>query len=1082
MRLFLYYASHAFFNQIRKLCKTWVLILIIVCVAIGALTGVLSAVILSDDYTDYEVELDANGQPTGYLIDEYGEYYIDVCDLLEETAALEKDYYSAFELQSRDDLVGSEGQTLVEDTSITGVVRDANQAAYVLVYDTVGRWYAVPFADYYYYENAYDDFLDHDEEYDRYCLTCPDYDPERYAELAKEGLTTDAGAAVTETAEETTEESGWNTESVEDPDLLDQEADGGIFAGVGSVLEELGESYDTGAIAESIAFLGALIFLFYFLFTAESFTGKMFLMGDVNYLFSSSMKPQSVLLFRLLNKLGGLLIMCLYFGVLYLPELMDALKLGAGSMMILILGFFILLGYCTLSRVLVYCLASGRKNFWKKLQFFCFGVLALLLAGFSVYWKLGSESPAAAAVGLLSRKALRLVPVLGWFKALVGMALNADLAGAALWIALLVAGMAAFVALIWSVKTDFYEDAMAKSEEVAELQRQTQETGNAFATGKRKHKAKKKRRLFKSGQPEAENNEDEREYSLRHGNGASVFFFRLMYSRWRFGFLHYFTNTTWFYLGSVLLVTVFGHLVFHEAIFLPCILLLALFSFYRCLGNPISEDVKMNLFRMIPESSFRKLGFSLLGSMTNAFLDLLPALLLVGIAAQPEMAALLVWTVFLLTLNLFATIVGAFMDVTIPIEGGATIKQTIQVLFMYFGLIPDALILLAGIWNDNILPYAGAAAFVNLILTTIFLLLTASKLEPEEGQLRTFTGHCVNRRAIRKTFSRLGWAAVVWYASASIFQLVLAAIAAAVAPWLLQGTWVYLFSFLPLYLFGLPLGLLVLRKLPVLNLNEGWKRKFSFGEMLRFFFIMVALAYIGSLLGSLISTILTVLFGSGDSDVVGDLLSTGTLAVQTLFICIIGPMVEEFFFRKILIDRARAYGEKNAILFSALMFGMFHGNITQFLYASILGVVLGYVYVRSNKLRYSIALHMAYNFMGGIFPTIVNLLMDKNMEALQLADDLTWSQLIPQLEKAVASQGIAAISGFVLYGVYLLYIVLAFIIGIILFLLSRKKIRLYETPQQLPDAESARITWLNPGMIAFTILMVAMMIMSILTS
>ena len=47
MRLFGYYAWHSFVNQLRKLFKTWVLIFLVVCMAIGALIG-FGAAMLED--------------------------------------------------------------------------------------------------------------------------------------------------------------------------------------------------------------------------------------------------------------------------------------------------------------------------------------------------------------------------------------------------------------------------------------------------------------------------------------------------------------------------------------------------------------------------------------------------------------------------------------------------------------------------------------------------------------------------------------------------------------------------------------------------------------------------------------------------------------------------------------------------------------------------------------------------------------------------------------------------------------------------------------------------------------------------
>ena len=45
MRLFGYYAWHSFINQLRKLFKTWVLIFLVACMAIGVLIGVGAAML-----------------------------------------------------------------------------------------------------------------------------------------------------------------------------------------------------------------------------------------------------------------------------------------------------------------------------------------------------------------------------------------------------------------------------------------------------------------------------------------------------------------------------------------------------------------------------------------------------------------------------------------------------------------------------------------------------------------------------------------------------------------------------------------------------------------------------------------------------------------------------------------------------------------------------------------------------------------------------------------------------------------------------------------------------------------------------
>ena len=51
-----------------------------------------------------------------------------------------------------------------------------------------------------------------------------------------------------------------------------------------------------------------------------------------------------------------------------------------------------------------------------------------------------------------------------------------------------------------------------------------------------------------------------------------------------------------------------------------------------------------------------------------------------------------------------------------------------------------------------------------------------------------------------------------------------------------------------------------------------------------------------------------------------------------------------------------------ANVIQALAFGILHLNITQGLYAFVIGMVLGWMFGRTGKLRYGIALHLAVNF------------------------------------------------------------------------------------------------------------------------
>ena len=68
-------------------------------------------------------------------------------------------------------------------------------------------------------------------------------------------------------------------------------------------------------------------------------------------------------------------------------------------------------------------------------------------------------------------------------------------------------------------------------------------------------------------------------------------------------------------------------------------------------------------------------------------------------------------------------------------------------------------------------------------------------------------------------------------------------------------------------------------------------------------------------------------------------------------------ILEEFIFRKMVIDRIWQYGEKIAVVTSALIFALFHINLFQFFYALGIGLIFAYVYLRTGKLRYTIIMH-----------------------------------------------------------------------------------------------------------------------------
>ena len=187
----------------------------------------------------------------------------------------------------------------------------------------------------------------------------------------------------------------------------------------------------------------------------------------------------------------------------------------------------------------------------------------------------------------------------------------------------------------------------------------------------------------------------------------------------------------------------------------------------------------------------------------------------------------------------------------------------------------------------------------------------------------------------------------------------------------LPGAMIFISS-LPIYLIAMPLSLLFFRKIPK-SLPE--KHTLSFPSFVGLFCVTLVLTIAGSIAGNVVNTLLTFLTGQEPGNALQTLADDSPLWSQFLFIVILAPIFEEIFYRKLIFDRVRAYGELPAILLCGLLFGLIHGNFYQFFYAAEVGVLFCYIYARTGRIIYTIGLHMLLNFAGTILIEYYNRLI-----------------------------------------------------------------------------------------------------------
>ncbi len=94
-------------------------------------------------------------------------------------------------------------------------------------------------------------------------------------------------------------------------------------------------------------------------------------------------------------------------------------------------------------------------------------------------------------------------------------------------------------------------------------------------------------------------------------------------------------------------------------------------------------------------------------------------------------------------------------------------------------------------------------------------------------------------------------------------------------------------------------------------------------------------------------------------------LYSAPLLVQVISLAILVPISEELVFRGLLFKRLREKGTYiQAAMYSAVVFGLLHGNLVQMLYGFILGMMLSYLCEKYGSVKAPIAAHIAMNLLS----------------------------------------------------------------------------------------------------------------------
>lgn len=145
-------------------------------------------------------------------------------------------------------------------------------------------------------------------------------------------------------------------------------------------------------------------------------------------------------------------------------------------------------------------------------------------------------------------------------------------------------------------------------------------------------------------------------------------------------------------------------------------------------------------------------------------------------------------------------------------------------------------------------------------------------------------------------------------------------------------------------------------------------RSVSFNELLGFhkiristFFMVILFTFLIMPMTTAINAISMLFVDNAVDAISGDVLKM-PFPVMLLMIGVVGPFSEEFIFRGIVFRGYKNSGSVfQAIIWSAILFGLMHLNFNQAAYAIAMGIMLALVVEATGSLWSSVIVHMAFN-------------------------------------------------------------------------------------------------------------------------
>lgn len=227
-----------------------------------------------------------------------------------------------------------------------------------------------------------------------------------------------------------------------------------------------------------------------------------------------------------------------------------------------------------------------------------------------------------------------------------------------------------------------------------------------------------------------------------------------------------------------------------------------------------------------------------------------------------------------------------------------------------------------------------------------------------------------------------------------------------------------------LFLYIIPMTSAILLLKPKKMCSEVYKKPKYFGAAMGMFPAFYGLAIFTNMITILVSSFFKETNLNESFNTVNELAPDGLVSAIILVVqlAIIAPLFEEFWFRGIVMESLKPYGNGFAIFVSAILFGLTHANFGQLFYTTVIGICLGYIAVSTKSIVVTTIMHAILNSISGIMLILIS---------------------TDSVQKYLMGNGMENDPLVIFSLVYMFFVIMLMIIGILMAIWKLRKIRRY---------------------------------------